>query len=211
MARKTQQPQALARRQPAQARAQQKVELILEATLRILDRKGPDALTTNHIASVAGVSIGTLYQYFADRQAIVDALVQRELEAISRRVMESLSGPAPAEPGGRVRAVVRAVLEAFGGRTAVQRQLLQGANIGAGAMSPGGLQAIVLELLTSTGIVAHDRGIRKLPPADAFVIVHAFAGVLRGLVVAPPGVSLRSVEDSLVRYLLAFVAKQDGG
>jgi AcrR family transcriptional regulator len=207
MARKTQAPHGLVRRQPSQTRARHKVELILEAALRILDREGEDALTTNYIASVAGVSIGTLYQYFADRQAIVDALVQRELEAIRKRVMESLSGPAPSEPGGRIRLVVRAVLDAFGGRTAVQRQLLHGASASGGAMSPDRLRSIVMDLLTSSGIVAHDRRLRKLQQAEAFVMVHAFAGVLRGVLAAPPQVPFRAIEDALVRYLLAFMAK----
>ncbi len=199
--------QGLARRQPSQTRARHKVELILEATLRILDREGEAALTTNHIASVAGVSIGTLYQYFADRQAIMDALVQRELGAIGERVMESLSGPAPSEPGTRIRLAVRAVLNAFGGRTAVQHQLLQGVTASSGAMSLEGLRSIVVDLLTSSGVVAHDRSVRKLPQAEAFVLVHAFVGVLRGILAAPPDVPLRAVEDALVRYLLAFMAK----
>ncbi len=206
MARKDQSDPGLARRQPSQARARHKVELILEATLRILDREGADALTTNRIASVAGVSIGTLYQYFADRQAILDALVRRELEAIGQRVMESLGGPAPYEPGGRIRAVVRAVLEAFGGRTAVQRQLLEGASAGIGAVSPHALRTVVVDLLVSSGIVAHDRRLRKLPRAEAFVMVHAFVGVLRGVLATPPDVPLRAIEDALVRLLVALMA-----
>ena len=177
----------------------------MEATLRILDREGPDSLTTNRIASVAGVSIGTLYQYFADRQSIVDALVRRELEAIGERVRASLDGPAPVEPGGRIRALVHAVLDAFDGRTAVQRLLLRDAGAGVGSAAAS-LRAMAVDLLVSSGVVSHERRRRKLPRADAFVMVHALVGVLQGVLSAPPGVPQRAIEDALVRLMLANMA-----
>ena len=205
MTQNIQQNQRLGRRLPRQARALQKVELILEATVRILDQEGVDALTTNRIASVAGVSIGTLYQYFADRQEILDALVHRELEAIHERVMCSLRGPAPAEHGGRIRAVVRAVLDAFGGRSAVQHQLLMAADRGASANSPGTLRAAIVDLLVTTGIEPPDRGMRKLTRAEAFVMVHAFVGVLRGVLATTTTIPRAAIEDALVRLVLAYV------
>ena len=177
----------------------------MEATLRLLDREGPEGLTTNGVAALAGVSIGTLYQYFTDRQSILDALVARELEAIGARVMASLAGPAPVEPGGRVRSVVHAVLDAFGGRTAVQRQLLHGSGAGVGTARTA-LRAMVVDLLVSAGVVPHDRRRRKLPRAEAFVMVHAFVGVLQGVLSAPPGVPMQAIEDALVRLMLAHMA-----
>jgi len=69
-----------ARRQAKQPRAQASVEAVLEAAARVLLSAGYAGATTNRIAEVAGVSIGTLYQYFADKYAIFDALIQRELE-----------------------------------------------------------------------------------------------------------------------------------
>ncbi len=68
------------RKQPQQARAQETVRAILEATVQILDREGLDAATTTRIAEVAGVSIGSLYQYFSHRDAILKALQDREFE-----------------------------------------------------------------------------------------------------------------------------------
>ena len=64
----------LERRKPRQARSQHKVELMLEAAMRLLAESDVGALTTNAVAAKAGVSIGTLYQYFAHRDAIIDAL-----------------------------------------------------------------------------------------------------------------------------------------
>jgi DNA-binding transcriptional regulator YbjK len=62
--------QRLAPRQPRQERARHKVALILEAAMRLLGKGGAAALTTNAVAETAGVSIGTLYQYFANKEAI---------------------------------------------------------------------------------------------------------------------------------------------
>lgn len=68
------------RKQPAQARSRAMVEALLEATARVLVHEGADALNTNRVAEVAGASVGSLYQYFPTREALVAALVERELE-----------------------------------------------------------------------------------------------------------------------------------
>ncbi len=57
------------------------MEAIVEAAAQILERGGPEALNTNDVAERAGVSIGTLYQYFPDKQAILLAAARRELGA----------------------------------------------------------------------------------------------------------------------------------
>jgi AcrR family transcriptional regulator len=67
-----------ARKGPKQQRSKVTVSAILDATVRVLEQEGSDAATTSRIAEVAGVSVGTLYQYFANRDAILDALQDRE-------------------------------------------------------------------------------------------------------------------------------------
>ncbi len=69
------------RRRPRQARSRATWEAIVEAASQILERRGPAALNTNAVAERAGVSIGTLYQYFADKRAILLAVAHRELAA----------------------------------------------------------------------------------------------------------------------------------
>ena len=61
---------ASTRREPMQQRSRQTVEAVLEAVQRVLRRHGAEAITTNRVAEAAGVSIGSLYQYFPDKQAI---------------------------------------------------------------------------------------------------------------------------------------------
>ncbi len=87
----------LQRRRPKQARARATVDSILEAAVQVLERAGADGLNTNSVAERAGVSIGTLYQYFPDKEAILVAVARREMEktgtglaALQRTLMEAL-------------------------------------------------------------------------------------------------------------------------
>jgi AcrR family transcriptional regulator len=70
---------------PRQRRSQEIVDSIVQAGQLVLLEAGPDALTTNRIAERAGVSIGSLYRYFPNKAAIVDAIYEAEakLEAAS--------------------------------------------------------------------------------------------------------------------------------
>jgi len=72
------------RRPPTQSRARATVADILAATRRIIERDGYDALTTNKIARVAGVGVGSLYQYFATKEAVVEALQEEHFEKMGR-------------------------------------------------------------------------------------------------------------------------------
>lgn len=66
------------------------VTALLDATARVLVRRGYAACTTNLVAEVAGVGIGSLYEYFPNKEALVAALAEREIEA-------HLAGPEPLE------------------------------------------------------------------------------------------------------------------
>ncbi len=83
------------RRPPKQPRARATVGDILAATARILERDGYEALTTNEIARVAGVGVGSLYQYFATKEAVVAALQEQHfarMGALFLARMEELEG-----------------------------------------------------------------------------------------------------------------------
>ena len=72
----------LIRRKPIQARGQVRVDEILDAAERLTHTTSWDKLSTNHIAREAGVPIGSLYQFFANKQAIAHALVERYIVGI---------------------------------------------------------------------------------------------------------------------------------
>ncbi|MFE0751677.1 TetR/AcrR family transcriptional regulator [Gordonia sp. NPDC058843] len=71
------------RKRPRQQRSSFTVDMILEATTQLLDTEGAE-MTTNRIAEKAGVSVGSIYQYFGDKQAIFDELASRHLDAADR-------------------------------------------------------------------------------------------------------------------------------
>ena len=78
MARK---PQTNPRKSASQKRSRLTVDALLEATTRVLVKEGYDKATTNRIAAVAGVSIGSLYQYFPGKEALVAAVIERHRPA----------------------------------------------------------------------------------------------------------------------------------
>lgn len=76
------------RRMPRQARAREKVARVLEAAERLLVAEGVDVLTTTRVAAESGVSVGALYQYLPDREAIIEALADLYLTRLEA-AMES--------------------------------------------------------------------------------------------------------------------------
>jgi AcrR family transcriptional regulator len=68
------------RRRPVQQRSAKRVEQMLEACAALIEELGYDGVTTTLIAERAGVAVGSLYQFFPDKRAVVQALTQRNLE-----------------------------------------------------------------------------------------------------------------------------------
>ena len=83
MARK---PATKPRKNASQERSRLTVDALIEATARILVREGFDKASTNRIAEVAGVSIGSLYQYYPSKEALVAAVIVRHNQEIMRLV-----------------------------------------------------------------------------------------------------------------------------
>jgi len=100
------------RKQASQDRSRATVEALVEATARILVREGFDAASTNHIAAMAGVSIGSLYQYFPSKEALVAAVIDRHHQELMHVVRGALAevGSEPLEPA--VRKLVAAAIQA---------------------------------------------------------------------------------------------------
>jgi AcrR family transcriptional regulator len=72
------------RKEPRQKRSREKVAAILDAAARVLVDEGYERATTNRVAEVAGISIGSLYQYFPNKESLVAALAERHSEAMCR-------------------------------------------------------------------------------------------------------------------------------
>ncbi|APH60771.1 Transcriptional regulator, TetR family [Granulibacter bethesdensis] len=81
------------RKMPRQARSEETVRIIIEAAAHILERKGLGDFTTNAVAERAGVSIGSLYQYFPGKEALIAALIVRETSILLAECEQSLAAP----------------------------------------------------------------------------------------------------------------------
>jgi AcrR family transcriptional regulator len=85
-----------ARRRAKQERAHETIAVVLEAAAQVLQREGYARATTNRVAEVAGVSVGTIYQYFTNKDGIFDALIRRELDGLQSILRDAT--PDPREP-----------------------------------------------------------------------------------------------------------------
>jgi AcrR family transcriptional regulator len=109
MARK---PPVKPRKFASQERSRATVDALVEATARILVREGFDKASTNRIAEVAGVSVGSLYQYFPGKEALVAAVIERHqqevLQTVRGELAEVLAQPVEAAMRALVAAAVKA-------------------------------------------------------------------------------------------------------
>lgn len=100
------------RKQPVQGRSEATVAALFEASIQVLLAVGYRKLTTTRVAERAGVSVGTLYQYFPNRQALITSVIERYLEEISSSVQrdcQALAGGSRDEiAGGLVDALISA-------------------------------------------------------------------------------------------------------
>lgn len=106
----TKRPAKTPRKTPRQARARDTYDAILEATARILEAQGLDAANTNAIAARAGVSVGSLYQYFPGKEAIFAELVRRHDAATDDALGNLVAGSAGQGFEARLRALVKAAV-----------------------------------------------------------------------------------------------------
>jgi AcrR family transcriptional regulator len=97
------------RKSPVQARSAASVDAILEATIQVLLNVGKERLTTTAVALRAGVSVGTLYQYFPNKSALLQAALKRHLDEVTSAIELVCEG----QKGGTLREMVTALITAF--------------------------------------------------------------------------------------------------
>lgn len=112
-----------ARKRPRQARSITTVEAIFEATIQVLLSEGIHRLTTTRVAERAGVSVGTMYQYFPHKQALLYALNERYLNLVAERVEQACRAHHGATTKAMVEALVTSYWQAKTERSDVTRAL----------------------------------------------------------------------------------------
>lgn len=203
MPQNSQKKQSLTRRAPKQGRAQEKIELILEAATRIIDKDGLEGLTTNRIAELAGISIGTLYQYFGSKAAILEVLGQREMKTVNENIIATLSNSNSGESQEPARILIDCVFGAFGGRSRVHRELLEYAWQMGHANNIDASSKLIANLLATKGVPNANGQAIRFSPEEAFVITHAFTGVIRASI----GQSAKEMSIEEIKIKLLFLIK----
>lgn len=197
------------RKQPSQARSQATVDAIVVAAERFLQERGLEALTTARVAEVAGVSVGTLYQYFPSKEAILAILAERNqtetLEIVQRVLAASRSAPLRDAIG----VVVRALVSYFrSDRSTLQNTLTAARPIATDA--PAFVRMHMKALASLLAAHLEERGnelrVRDFGTA-AFLLISAADGVAQALAHSVVGeVEAERViveaSDVIARYLL---------
>jgi AcrR family transcriptional regulator len=194
---------------PVQRRSRQMLETILQATTRVLIQEGYASTTTNRVAEVAGISVGSLYQYFPSKDALLVALLRQHREAMVRVLASHLDGLSETTPvETAVRALVRAMLEAHGVNPRLHRVMIEQVLRKDARAEVDDFEPRVEQLLADALYRYRDRlRVRDLDLA-AFVLVRMVLGVAHAAVVDDPERArdprlADEVGDVVLRYLLA--------
>jgi AcrR family transcriptional regulator len=198
-------PRAFARRKPKQRRARQTVDAILGAVIRILKREGFDAITTNHIAEVAGVSIGSLYQYFPDKRAIFVALHQRHVDEIDRMIETKLVEHASSSLDDLVRAMVEGMVDAHASDPELYELLLTEVPHRADGTRDFAVRLHGAFRLAIASKLPQLKGGRDLDKV-VFIVTHMVEALGHGAVLRrPSNLSLADAKKEVVQAVLAYL------
>lgn len=173
------------RKTPIQARSAVTVEAISEATIQVLLSHGAERLTTTRVAERAGVSVGTLYQYYPNKQSLLFAVLEHHLNTVAASVEAACNGACHKPLSEMIKEMVEAFVDAKMERADISVALYRvAANVGGPALikriSQRSRKAVETMLQTATDI--------KSPP-DKFAIdtmLAAMAGAIRSLLEAEP-------------------------
>lgn len=192
------------RKRPVQQRSQQLVDSLLEAAGQLVARDGLAALTTVRVADRAGVSVGSLYQYFQDKDALLAALIER----MNRELGEAVSAAAPGLIGATPPQLVRGLLDTaftfFSARDGLHTELLRSWHRFDIEQGLRRFEQQMMDLIRGYAL-AHLRELRIDPnPAQGFIVINSVVfTLLRYLSLPRPPLFTR---EQLVEELTRMVA-----
>jgi AcrR family transcriptional regulator len=191
------------RRDPSQARAKQTVDVIIEAAGQLLVAHGRAAVTTNAVAERAGVSIGSLYQYFPNKESIFSALQERHRDQVMpliHHALAHLSDPGVDLVDGIV-ALMRAMAELHKGNPARMRVLVEELREEADSVNIDPFAKAMVAILRQRTRRPTEM-LRPIAWLTCLTVTH----VGRTLVHRPPALDIASVLDALACMLRGLFA-----
>ncbi len=199
-------PRTVPRKKPRQSRAQVTVDAILDATAHILVRDGYEGLSTNRVAERAGVSIGSLYQYFPGKESLIGELLDRYSDQIHHMVVSMIAQLGSAEPIECTRALVTAMIDVKL-RSPRLAKVLREQIPRVGRMKRYEEELATIVKLVTPYLDAHAAEVR-VPDREmaAFVAVHVVDELTHALVTRRAKIdrdaAIEEVTDVALRYLL---------
>jgi AcrR family transcriptional regulator len=195
-------------RKPRQERARETVEAILVAATHILVRKGYTRTTTNEIAEKAGVSVGSLYQYFPSKDAIAVELLRRNRARLSARIAARIGEMSETTFYGVVHVLVSTLLDDDEidinlRRVLIERVVRTPARREAGGFEEGIETVIANALRANAHLVAIDDY-----ELSAFVLVRAVLAVVQSAVTDMPRHRTPALADALTRLVVRYVGRR---
>lgn len=174
------------RKTPRQRRSAETVEAILTAAAHILENEGFDAATTNRVAVKAGVSIGSLYQYFPNKESLVRALNDRHTREVLALLQKRFAEVREAPLEVSVRAIVQAMVDIHRVNPGLHRVLVNIVPGIGGLAETKALEDAATALLTQF-LKARAAELRTLnPELSAFLLVHAVEALTHAAVLERP-------------------------
>ena len=196
------------RKMPLQARAAVTVQAISEATIQVLLSLGADRLTTTRVAERAGVSVGTLYQYFPNKEAILVAMARNELANDEACVIKALTEPPQDGEPDMVRRAIRVLITLHSKRREVRRLAFETlVGEGLGDELAKAVQKVAQTVSAESHRLLPERA-APITPVSLFVITRAISGVLRAASQEQsPLLGTLEFENELVKLVQSYVSE----
>lgn len=201
-------PQLSPRKSPRQSRSTATVDAIVEATAQVLGAHGFEGSTTARIAERAGTSVGSLYQYFPTKEALLVAVSERHLRDmldVFRKLVPEDVAALPLERG--IRALVQAAIDAHAADPALHRVLASE------AMKLGGLDFVrqtenALVALVA-GLIAARKDVRAVDAElAAYIVVRSVEALTHSAVLEKPELLARpDFVDEITHLVVAYLKK----
>jgi AcrR family transcriptional regulator len=190
------------KKRPAQGRSRATYTSLLDAAARLLARSGYAALTTNHVADAAGVAIGSLYEYFPNKEVIVAEVVRRTMSELAGEVEASFRAALERGFEAGLGPWVSACFSALGRRAKLVRVLWMDVPFLWELEEVQRLPLVLIGIARQSLPAATSPWLLKDPEAATYLLtVMIRAAIVEGVVARPAHLSASQVEKSLSELL----------